>query len=215
MELKVTQGGAEVAPPPEWVPTCQVTIGADLRADLTLEDEALAPFQVRLTRRGELWWLYDLDPERGALLNGRDVPAGHLVQDQDTLTLGAHEVRVELNEAERGEAAAMRGAPDPGLDAAGEAYLRLETGEIFSLARDSFLIGKDEGADLQLSGWNAPAHAAVIVRGQEGHHLIDLGGGKVSHQSKPVGLRTALKDCDRLEIRGLYAIFHTGAIPRG
>lgn len=215
MELKVTKGGAEVAPPPEWAAGCQVTIGADLRADLTLEDESVAPLQVRLTRRGELWWLYDLDPERGAQLNGAAIPTGHLVQDQDTLTLGAHEVRVELNEAERAPARAMRGAEDPGLAPAGEAYLRLETGEVFSLARDTFLIGKGEGADLQLGGWNAPAQAVVIVRGQEGHHLIDLAGGKVFHQSKPVGLRTELKDCDRLEIRGLYAIFHTGAIPRG
>ena len=216
MELKVTQGGAEVAPPPEWVQARQVTVGADLKADWTLEDEALAPLQVRFTRRGELWWLYDLDPARGVQLNGAAVPAGHLVQDQDTLELGSHELRVELDAAERGAAGALRGSVDPGLEAAGQAYLRLETGEVFSLARDSFLIGKDEGADLQLSGWNAPAQAVVIVRGQEGHHLLNLSGDtKVFHQSKPVGLQVALKDCDRLEIRGLYAIFHSGEVPRG
>lgn len=217
MDLKITQGRTpgegepEAPPPPDLSRARQITIGSGAGADLTLVDEGVAPLQLRLTRRGELWWLYDLEPERGAQRNGETLRSGQLVQQGDRLSLGEHELQVVLDEAEQAAARSMAGAADPGLAPAGEAYLRLETGEIYSLARDSFLIGKGEGADLQLGGWNAPAQAAVIVRGQEGHHLINLAGSKVFHQSKPVELRVELKDCDRLEIRGLYGIFHLGA----
>lgn len=217
MDLKITQrkapaeGQPEPPPPPDLSQARQITVGSGPGADLTLVDEGIAPRHLRLTRRGELWWLYDLEPERGARINGAPWGSGHLVQQGDRLAAGEHELTVVLSEAEQAAAEAMAGAADPGLDPAGEAYLKLETGEVYSLAQDSFLIGKGEGADLQLGGWNAPAQAAVIVRGQEGHHLINLSGSKVFHQSKPVELQVELKDCDRVEVRGLYGIFHKGA----
>jgi type III secretion system (T3SS) inner membrane Yop/YscD-like protein len=214
VELKLSREGSDVALAPDFVPVRQVTVGSDPAVDLPLEDEGFAGRQLRLTRRGEVWWLHDLAPERGVKLNGEALPSGHLVQHQDLLSLGAHELRIELDEAERSAAAALRGAAHPGQDSKGQAHLRLETGEVFSLSRDSFLIGKDASADLQLSGWNAPAQAAVIVRGQEGHRLINL-GAKVLHQSKPVELQVELNEGDRIEIKGLYGIFKRGEAPRG
>lgn len=211
MELKISRDGSGVALPPEFDSTRLVTIGSDPLADLTLEDEAVSPFQVRLTRRGALWWLRDLDPSTGSQLNGSLVSKSTLLQDEDVLTFGDHELKVVLDEGERTAAAALRGVADPDQDPRGQAHLRVEGGETYSLSQDVFLIGKDESADLQLSGWNAPGQLAVIVRGQEGHYLMNLAGSSVFHQAKPVELQVELKNGERLEFREIYATFHTGA----
>ncbi len=209
MQLKISQSGNVVG----IADRCRsVTIGRDPNAEVTVEDGAVSAFHTRLTRRGALWWLSDLESVAGTQLNGVAVKKSLLIQQGDVITLGDCGFEVALSSAEEKAATKLRGAPDPSDDPAAQAHLRLRGVGSYALNKDSFLIGKDEGSDLRLTGWQAPGQLAVILRTLGGHYLVNLTGSGVLHEGKPLKeLRIKLKDGDRLEFRDVYGTFQLGA----
>ncbi|MGE0709853.1 MAG: FHA domain-containing protein [Planctomycetota bacterium] len=191
-------------------------LGADPRNEIVLEgDPQAARRHAELEKRGGVWRVRDLRSGGETLVNDRKVTSAAL-KDGDVISVGGHHLKVILDAAE--QAAPGDGGADPLIDPANLAHLAPEgAGETFVLDRDLFLVGKDEEADLKLTGWNAPGQLALIVRGQAGAYtLVNLAGAKsgVFHNARDVELRQALKDGDRLELRGTYLTFKKG-LPQG
>lgn len=209
MKLEIGRGDSAVGNATLATSRRSLIVGSDPSAGLTLESQAVLPRHAAIERRLGLWWLSRLG---GSLRVGGQEVQARMLHHEDRIELGDYWLKVYLDEGEQSAASEGARAADP--TAKNQAYLKVPQGELageYPLARDTFRIGKDPSSDLRLSGLTTPAHLALIVRAQEGFELISLTGSGVFLNGKPVALREQLTAEARLELRDLYATFHTGA----
>jgi hypothetical protein len=187
--------------------TRRIALGRAPSNEIYLDNAALSREHAELERRRGIWTLSDLCSTNGVFLNGERVSSS-TVANGDVITLGKFKVHVTLKD-EVHESPEIKPTP-PRI--AGHLVVRIGMGprHVVRLNRDSFHVGREPGMDLRLEGWRCPARLALIARGLEAYTLVNLAGRGVFHNARPLGLRTHLRDGDRLEFRELLATFRLG-----
>lgn len=197
----------------------RITIGRAPGCDLHLDNMALSRVHAEVIRGAWGWLLRDRGSRNGLHVNGQPAQQ-HRLQDGDRIGLGKFLITCSLPEPRRELPAEGRpdGRTQP-VDPAAEprvpeAHLLLTDASrrAVPLLRDAIHVGGHPRCAIRLPGLFTPRCLAAIVRGAGGYTLLNVGpgGDRVYHNGRPVALRVALSDGDRLELGPVRARFKLG-----
>ncbi|HET9575087.1 MAG TPA: FHA domain-containing protein, partial [Nitrospira sp.] len=152
------------------------TIGRKADNDLPIDDHTVSSRHVKIVRVQSVYFVEDLKSTNGTAVNGKPIDRAQL-HDADVITIGQHRIifqdsapapavpaSASLTDMEKTMAISSKdlraGTPSTTaklLVTAGKTD-RLE----YHLTKPANLIGSQEGAAIQLTGWFAPKTAALI-----------------------------------------------------
>jgi pSer/pThr/pTyr-binding forkhead associated (FHA) protein len=197
------------------------TIGRKPENDLPIEDHTVSGRHAKIVRVQSVYFLEDLKSTNGTAVNGKPVDRIQL-HDADVIAIGQHRLIFQLQDSAPAPAAtatapadfeqtmAISGQrPSHGLTAkvlitAGKTD-RLE----YHLTKTANLIGAQQGAAIQLTGWFAPKAAALISsRGSVFTISPSEGTKSLLVNGKNVSIPQPLKDGDVIEVAGVSMTFY-------
>ena len=209
MRLNISLGGRALEEQSFNADVRRIGVGRAPGNELVLENAALSRHHFELERRSGGWRLRDLASTNGVFVNGDKVQLSSPVQDGDVIAVGKFSLVVAFDE---GDQSAHAG--DPTCDPVHQGYMDVRfldaPPRVILLNRDSLHVGRHPSCELRLEGWRVPSRLALIARGQGGFNLVNLAGRAVYHNSKPLSLRTRLREGDRIELATALATFHLG-----
>ena len=200
------------------------TIGRKADNDLTIDDHTVSSHHARIIRVQSVYFVEDLRSTNGTTLNGRLIERTQL-HDTDVIAIGQHRIVFQDNTPVQSMAPAV---PPTDLEQtmairskdlqAGSSSMpakvvvtsgktdRLE----YHLTKPANLIGSQEGAVIQLTGWFAP-QAAALISHRGGIYSISpsQGGKKLLVNGKQVSGQQQLNNSDVIEVAGVSMIFYT------
>lgn len=209
----------------------QVTIGRKPDNDVVIDNPAVSGHHAKLSRVQSVFFLEDLGSTNGTFVNEKKIDKRQL-KDGDRVTIGKHVLLFE-DEA-KGLAPPPAQAVDTDktmiLDTPKQRELlkaeqtmqpkpkeRIGVLQVLSGGTDKkeyhltgrvILIGSQDGATVQLTGWFAPKVAAMISRRPDGYNIsLSEDGKKVLVNGAPIQGRADLKDGDLLEVAGVKMSF--------
>jgi hypothetical protein len=95
--LVVVEGGETDLLPGQSFPLAVMTgLGRSAANTVVIQDPFASTEHALLSRRGERWWLEDLDSRNGTFLNGERLTAPAIVATGDELGIGGVRLRIEL-----------------------------------------------------------------------------------------------------------------------
>ncbi|HET7438195.1 MAG TPA: FHA domain-containing protein [Nitrospira sp.] len=199
------------------------TIGRKADNDLPIDDHTVSSRHVKIVRVQSVYFVEDLKSTNGTAVNGKPIDRAQL-HDADVITIGQHRIifqdsapapaapaSASLTDMEKTMAISSKdlraGTPSTTaklLVTAGKTD-RLE----YHLTKPANLIGSQEGAAIQLTGWFAPKTAALISsRGGTYSISPSQGSKKLSVNGKDVSGQQPLKDGDVIEVAGVSMTFY-------
>jgi len=193
----------------------RIVIGRRSDNDLSLEDSAVSGRHAAIICLSHEIFVEDLGSTNGTQVNGRLI-AKQLLTDGDEITVGRHQIRVELTPTTPGlEAPKLRPAPKSPTPRASEApatpapppagVLRIESGP---------QSGREIALDKPLATIGKPGvQVAAITRRADGYFIVDA--GRTGNSTRPILLNgqslghqaCRLNPGDLLEIAGAQMRF--------
>lgn len=201
----------------------RIRIGRAPDNEVRIDNAGLSRQHAVIERAGRVYTVVDTSQKNGVYLNGERVRRKHL-NHGDTIAVGKFVLTVDL--APRMAAGAPIARPNDGLGRtievqnkhvpvalAGEAavgHLVLDDGTTLPLEDDACVIGAAAECHLRLRGWFTPRRVALVVRGQGGFSLLNVGRRRVLLNGAPVVGRVWLRDADHVQFPGVSSRFYVG-----
>jgi len=194
------------------------TIGRKADNDLALDDHTVSSRHAKIVRVQSVYFIEDLKSTNGTSVNGKLVERAQL-HDADVIAIGQHRMIFQdraLATTVSGSASsdlektiAISGRPGPLITA----KVLITSGKTdrleYSLTKTVNLIGAQDGAAIQLTGWFAPKAAALISSHGSGFSISPSQGGKrLLVNGKDVSTPQPLKDGDVIEVAGVSMTFY-------
>ena len=197
------------------------TIGRKADNDLPIDDHTVSSRHARIVRVQSVYFVEDLKSTNGTAVNGKPVERAQL-HDADVITIGQHRIIFQDNAPCPAVAApappdvdhtmAISGRP---LSAAPSttAKVVITSGKTdrleYHFTKAANLIGSQDGAAIQLTGWFAPKAAALISSRGAGFTISPSQGSKrLLVNGKDVSAPQQLKDGDVIEVAGVSMTFY-------
>lgn len=199
------------------------TIGRKPDNDLAIEDPAVSGHHARVTKIHAVYFIEDLKSTNGTYVNEKRIDR-HQLRDTDVITIGRH----RLIFRDGTTLAAGHPAPVADLDrtialtggaakpdaVTTPATVRVLSGKTdqteYLLVKQVTTIGAEAQAAIKLTGWFAPAAAAIITRRHSRYFVSSSRTGKrVRVNGQEVTGERELRDTDRIEVAGATLLFRT------
>jgi len=196
-------------------------IGRKSDNDLSIDDHTVSSRHAKIVRVQSVYFIEDLKSTNGTAVNGKPVERAQL-HDADVITIGQHRLIFQDTApssvastpapSDLDQTIVMSGKPlfaVPSITAkilitAGKTD-RLE----YHLTKTANLIGSQDGAAIQLTGWFAPKSAALISsRGSVFTISPSQGTKRLMVNGKIVSAQEQLKDGDVIEVAGVSMSFY-------
>ncbi len=212
----------------------RIRIGRSEDCEVTIDNLGVSRYHAEILKKDGFYVLRDLRSNNGTFVNGRRVDA-HNINAGDEISIGKFTITCDADGAAAPAAEpAKRGGG--GEDDFGGMTMQMDQAALAQLQREKasrvrgylevdesggkknvfleksvFLFGKDEQADVKLSGWFTPRKVAIIFRDESGFRLINVSpkGDGVFVNGKQVD-DVRLGDNDEITIRGLKMKFMRG-----
>jgi len=200
-----------------------LTIGRKADNDLPIDDHTVSSRHARIVRVQSVYFVEDLKSTNGTTLNGRPIERAQL-HDTDVIAIGQHRIIFQDSAAVPGmtpsasptdvEQTMVISSRDLQGGATSMAKVVVTSGKTdrleYHLTKPANLIGSQQGAAIQLTGWFAPKAAALITnRGgtytispSQGSRKLQVNGNNVSGQQP-------LKNSDVIDVAGVSMTFYT------
>ena len=151
------------------IPEAGITLGRDYSADVQILDTKVSSSHAMIRFEKGQWWVYDLQSSNGTKLNGAEVEAGRL-EENDVITIGASPIGFHFEE---GDAPAeptsvetvKRGAETGAAEPASDAELVKELGEAYGRMRDQLsqvIVGQSDVIEQMLIAIFCRGHALLM-----------------------------------------------------
>ena len=196
-------------------------IGRKSDNDLSIDDHTVSSRHAKIVRVQSVYFIEDLKSTNGTAVNGKPVERAQL-HDADVITIGQHRLIFQDTApssvastpapSDLDQTIVMSGKPlfaVPSITAkilitAGKTD-RLE----YHLTKTANLIGSQDGAAIQLTGWFAPKSAALISnRGSVFTISPSQGTKRLMVNGKILSAQEQLKDGDVIEVAGVSMSFY-------
>jgi len=178
----------------------QIAIGRDATCEIVIENIGASRRHAVIEKTPEGYVLSDLQSHNGTYVNGEKI-FHHRLTDNDEFFIGKYAFEFESLEpvvAVAGDAPAPQSAPAKsempdmtfrldrkeieriiGHSARGAAPQLVQIApekekQTIVLDKAYYVLGKDASAEIKLRGWNAPAKAGVIIKGEHGWRVLGL-----------------------------------------
>lgn len=220
--VKAPQGGTKEID----VSHTPFTIGRKPDNHLCLEDPAASGHHARIVKVQEVLFIEDQKSTNGTFVNEQKIDRKQL-RDTDSIRIGTHRMifrhddsvaaRPEpaMGTAETDKTMVVSASMAPAKPAAPQkiGVVDILSGKTaqsqYRLTKQVSLIGSQEDAAIQLTGWFAPKMAAIIGRRPEGYYVSPVEGGKqVLVNQEPIQGQQMLLDGDVVETAGIKLQFH-------
>ena len=86
-----------VSPSTRQLSACWSSIGRSATNTIVLEDNYISGEHALLARRGQQWWLHDLNSRNGTRLNGIMITEAVVVSPGDIITVGEIDLKMEAD----------------------------------------------------------------------------------------------------------------------
>jgi pSer/pThr/pTyr-binding forkhead associated (FHA) protein len=194
-------------------------IGRKPENDLPIEDHTVSGRHAKIVRVQSVYFLEDLKSTNGTAVNGKAIERVQL-HDADVITIGQHRLIFQDSapspaapataQSDLDQTMAISGKP---ISAGLTAKVLITAGKTdrlaYRLTRTANLIGAQQGAAIQLTGWFAPKAAALIsnrgsaftISPSEETKRLLVNGSAVSAEQP-------LKDGDVIEVAGVSMTFY-------
>ena len=194
------------------------TIGRKADNDLSIEDHTVSSRHAKILRVQSVYFIEDLKSTNGTSVNGNPVERAQL-HDADVITIGQHRMIFQ----DTAPAHTVSAAASPDLDqtmaisgktgpliAAKVVVTSGKTDRLeYHLTTTANLIGSQDGAAIQLTGWFAPKAAALISSRGSGFTISPSQGTKrLLVNGTDVFAPQHLKDGDVIEVAGVTMTFY-------
>lgn len=199
-----------------------LAIGRKSDNDLVIDDHTVSSRHARIVRVQSVYFLEDLKSTNGTGLNGKPIERAQL-RDADVITIGQH--RIVFQDSTPISAAAVApaqpdvdrtiaiNAKDLRREQSAAARLLVTAGKTnrreYQLTKPANLIGSQEGAAIQLTGWFAPRSAALISNRGGAYSISPSQGAKrLQVNGKDVAGQQQLNNGDVIEVAGASMTFY-------
>jgi pSer/pThr/pTyr-binding forkhead associated (FHA) protein len=199
------------------------SIGRKVDNDLVIDDHTVSSHHAKIVRIQSVYFVEDLKSTNGTMLNGKPIERAQL-HDTDVIAIGQHRfifqdnapapvmtASVPSSDMEQTMMIGSRNLPSgPPLTSAKVLVTAGKTDRLeYHLTKLANLIGSQDGATIQLTGWFAPKAAALITQ-RGGVYSISLSEGrkKLLVNGKEVLGQQPLKDGDVIEVAGVSMTFY-------
>lgn len=196
-------------------------IGRKPDNDLSIDDHTVSSRHARIVRVQSVYFIEDLKSTNGTAVNGKPIERAQL-HDADIITIGRHRLIFQdtaPSPAASGPAPSnldqtvvMSGKQLPAVPSITAKILITEgkTDRLqYLLTKSANLIGSQDGAAIQLTGWFAPKSAALIsIRGSVCTISPSQGSKRLMVNGKTVSAQQQLKDGDVIEVAGVSMSFY-------
>lgn len=199
------------------------TIGRKPDNDLAIDDSAVSGHHARITKIHAVYFIEDCRSTNGTYVNDKRVDR-HQLRDTDVITIGRHRLIFRDRSAAPATPASsaedldhtmvLTGRATPAETAASPASLRVLSGKTdrqdYLLVKQINVIGSSAEAVVRLTGWFAPASAALVTRRRQAYFVTrGRNGKKLLVNGQDVAGERELKDKDRIEVAGATLLFRT------
>jgi pSer/pThr/pTyr-binding forkhead associated (FHA) protein len=199
------------------------TVGRKSDNALHIEDPAVSGHHARITKIHAVYFIEDLKSTNGTFVNEKRIDR-HQLRDTDVITIGRHRLIFRDRSAAAIAPAAEPEDCDKTMALSGQAArrdisappasLRILSGKTdqqnYLLAKQVTAIGSHAQAAVKLTGWFAPATAAMITRRLSAYFVGHARNGKtILVNGEEVTGEKELKDKDRIEVAGVTMLFQT------
>jgi len=198
------------------------TIGRKTDNDLSIDDHTVSGRHARIVRVQSVYFLEDRKSTNGTFLNGKPIERAQL-RDADIVTIGQHRIIFQDSapalaiaspaSTDLEQTMAISGRNVRAGQSTTTAKVLVTAGKTerleYHLTKPSTLIGSQEGAAIQLTGWFAPKSAALISN-RSGVYSISPSQGtkKLLINGKDISGQQQLKDGDLIEVAGVSMTFY-------
>lgn len=199
------------------------TIGRKADNDLPIDDHTVSSHHAKIVRVQSVYFVEDLKSTNGTTLNGKSIERAQL-HDTDVIAIGQHRIIFQDNAPAPAMAPSVSSTDmehtmaisSKDLHAAASsvtAKVVVTSGKTdrleYHLTKPANLIGSQEGAAIQLTGWFAPKAAALITnRGGAYSISPSQGGKKLLVNGQEVSGQQPLKNSDVIEVAGVSLTFY-------
>jgi pSer/pThr/pTyr-binding forkhead associated (FHA) protein len=197
------------------------TIGRKPDNDLPIDDHTASGRHARIVRVQSVFFIEDLKSTNGTVVNGKPVERAQL-HDADVITIGQHRIIFQDNAPASAARASVPSEMEQTIAISGHhssaapsvtAKVLVTAGKTdrleYHLPKTANLIGSQEGAAIQLTGWFAPKAAALISNRGSGFTISPSQGYKrLLVNGTPVCAQQQLKDGDVIEVAGVSMTFY-------
>ena len=196
-------------------------IGRKSDNDLSIDDHTVSSRHAKIVRVQSVYFIEDLKSTNGTAVNGKPIERAQL-HDADVITIGQHRLIFQDNApsavvstsapSDLDHTIVMSGKPLSPVPSITAKILitegktdRLE----YHLTKTANLIGSQDGAAIQLTGWFAPKSAALISsRGSVFTISPSQGTKRLMVNGKTVSAQQPLKDGDVIDVAGVSMSFY-------
>src|SRR5689334_6062988 len=195
------------------------TIGRKPENDLPIDDHTVSSRHAKIIRVQSVYFLEDLKSTNGTAVNGKAIDRVQL-HDADVITIGQHRLIFQDNAPSQTASASPSADLDQTMAISSKqpssgfsAKILVTAGKTdrleYQLTKTANLIGAQEGAAIQLTGWFAPKAAALIsARGNLFTINPSEGTKRLLVNGKQVSAQQSLKDGDVIEVAGVSMTFY-------
>ncbi len=200
--------------------TDSFTIGRKADNDLPIDDHTVSSRHAKIVRVQSVYFLEDLKSTNGTAVNGKPIERTQL-HDADVITIGQH--RIIFQDTAPYPMASASAPPDldqtmvisgkhPSPARSTTAKVVIRSGKTdrleYHLTKTANLIGAQDGAAIQLTGWFAPKAAALISSRGSGFTISPSGSKRLLVNGNDVAASQQLKDGDVIEVAGVSMTFY-------
>jgi pSer/pThr/pTyr-binding forkhead associated (FHA) protein len=203
------------------LPTDTFTIGRKPENDLPIDDHTVSSRHAKIVRVQSVYFIEDLKSTNGTAVNGKPVERAQL-HDADVITIGQHRIIFQDNAPASAAQASARSDMEQTIAISSQhssaapsvaAKVVITAGKTdrleYHLTKTANLIGSQEGAAIQLTGWFAPKAAALISNRGSGFTISPSQGYKrLLVNGTPVSAQQPLKEGDVIEVAGVSMTFY-------
>ena len=166
-------------------------IGRRSDCEISIKDPAISGNHARIREVGDQLVIEDLGSTNGIIIGGKKVKQ-HVLQNEDLLTIGEHQIRVLISEDPKPKAAPKGDGPGYIQVVAGRG-----AGDRIELTESLTTIGEPG------------VQVAAVSRRPQGHFIVHVDGGKNKDQfplvnGEPTGFKSRkLEAGDQIEVAGI------------
>jgi pSer/pThr/pTyr-binding forkhead associated (FHA) protein len=195
------------------------TIGRKPENDLPIDDHTVSSRHAKIVRVQSVYFLEDLNSTNGTAVNGKAIERAQL-HDADVITIGQHRLIFQDTAVSHAPIASPSSDLDQTMAISSTHFSTGITAKVlvtagktdhleYRLTKTANLIGAQEGAAIQLTGWFAPK-AAALISNRGGLFVISPSDGikRLLVNGKPVSAQQSLKDGDVIEVAGVSMTFY-------
>jgi len=196
-------------------------IGRKPDNNLSIDDSTVSSRHAKIVRVQSVYFIEDLKSTNGTAVNGRSIERAQL-HDADVITIGQHRLIFQDTAPAPAASTPAPSELDHTIVMSGKqlsampsttAKLLITEGKTdrleYHLTKTANLIGSQDGAAIQLTGWFAPKSAALISnRGSVFTISPSQGTKRLMVNGKIVSAQEQLKDGDVIELAGVSMSFY-------